>query len=264
VVFTVSSDFTGGDTDPGAQILVVSPSGDVRALATDAVRSIAVSPDGTQVASVETVETKSTWSVTLVVRRIGDGGVVRKVPLPYGSRGEWPYETLVWTSDGILASNQSGAVTADGATVLVRESVITDETPITGIYPVPSSTDLFVTFTNAGATCLSKWLPASAPVAILCGSFGVVTPLGNGRVLLQLAASDGQHALLADTRAGTVTVLLESPALQQLFLVDPVVDSATTVLVPDFATKTWWRWDVVANTLESAPLPAGAKVVLSW
>ena len=264
VVFTVSSGFTGGDTDSAAQILVVSPSGDVRALTTGAVRSIAVSPDGTQVASVETVETKSTWSVTLVVRRIADGGVVRTVALPYGSRGEWPYGALVWTSDGILASNQSGSVTAAGATVLVRQSVMTDEAPITGIFPVPSSTDLFVTFTKAGSTCLSPWVPAAAPVAILCGKLGDVTPLGNGRVLLQFSESDGLHALVADTTTRTVTVLPESPGLQQLYLVGLVADSATTVLVPDFANKMWWRWEVVTNTVEAAPLPEGAKAAISW
>jgi hypothetical protein len=86
VVFTVSNAYTGGDTDPYAQILVVSASGAVKSLVTGAVRSVAVNLDGTQVASVETVE-RPTWSVTLVVRRLADGGVVRTVALPYGQPG---------------------------------------------------------------------------------------------------------------------------------------------------------------------------------
>lgn len=35
-------------------------------------------------------------------------------------------------------------------------------------------------------------------------------------------------------------------------------------LVPDYAAKAWWRWDVVANTLEAAPLPSGATAAISW
>ena len=264
VVFTVSSDFTGGDTDPGAQILIVSSSGAVRALVTDDVRSVAVSPDGTQVASVETVETRTVWSVTLVVRRIADGGVVRKVSLPYGSRGEWPYDTLVWTSDGILASNQSGSTTVAGATVLVKGTVVTDLAPITGIYRVASSTDLFVTVSTPPETCLSDWLPAAAPVTILCGHLGDVTPLGKERVLVQVADSNQTQAVLADTTTGTVALLTVPPALQQVYLNGLVADTATSVLVPDSTTKSWWRWDVVANTVEAAPLPDGAKAAISW
>jgi len=79
---------------------------------------------------------------------------LRKVPLPYGSRGEWPYEALSWTTDGIVASNQSGSITVAGATVLVRDKTVTDEAPITGIYRVPLSTDGYVTSASGGSNLL--------------------------------------------------------------------------------------------------------------
>ncbi len=264
VVFTMSTDFTGGDTDPGAQILIVSSSGVVRALVTDDVRSVAVSPDGTQVASVETVETRSTWSVTLVVRRIADGGIVRKAALPYGQRGEWPYESLVWTADGILASNQFGSSSVAGATVLVNQNVVTDEAPITGVYPVPSSTELLVTRTKSGSTCLSSWVPAAAPIEILCGDLGVVTPLGNGRVLVVPFASDGSRAFVADTVSRTLTLLKLPVGVQEAFLVGAVAETATTVLVPVLQSGAWWRWDVLSNTAETAALPSGTTAAISW
>ena len=267
VVFTVSSDYTGGDSDTAARILVVSPSGVVRALVTDDVRSIAVSPDGAQVASVETVETRTVWSVTLVVRRIADGAVLRKVPLPYGSRGEWPYEALSWTTDGIVASNQSGSITVAGATVLVRDKTVTDEAPITGIYRVPLSTDGYVTSASGGSTCLSFSASSTTPATsegILCGRVGSITVLSSGLALVLFTDTDGSQAVVADPVSRMVTVLTLPPEVYNAALIGAVADGARTVLVPDYTTKTWWRWDVVSNTVETAPLPSGAKAAISW
>jgi hypothetical protein len=268
IVFTVSSDYTGGDTDPGARILVVSSSGAVRSLVTDDVRSIALSPDGTQIASVETVETRTVWSVTLIVRRIADGAVIRKVPLPYGSRGEWPYEALSWTTDGIVASNQSGSITVAGATVLVRDKTVTDEAPITGMYRVPLSIDGYVTSASGGSTCLSfsassTTTPATSE-SILCGRVGSITVLSSGLGLVLFTDTDGSQAVVADPVSRKVTVLTVPPEVYTAALVGAVAEGATTVLVPDYTTKTWWRWDVVANTVETAPLPSGAKAAISW
>jgi hypothetical protein len=268
VVFTVSTGYTGGDTDLGAQILVVSSSGTVVSFATGALRSVAVSPDGAQVAYVETVETSSTWSVTLVVRRIADGGVVRKVALPYGQRGEWPYSALAWTPVGIFASNQSGAVTAPGGTVLVRGDSVTEEAPITGIYRDPASADLYVTSSSAGSTCLGYAIKATTTPAtsatILCGHLGAVTPLENGRVLVLLADTDGKQAVLADTVAGTLTLLTMPPGLQLGYTVGFPAESGTSVLVLDVGNNVWWRWKVLTNAVETAPFPSGTNAVLSW
>jgi hypothetical protein len=268
IVFTVSTDFTGGDTDPGARILVVSSNGAVRSLVTDDVRSVAVSPDGTQVASVETVETRSTWTVTLVVRRISDGGVVRKVALPYGSRGEWPYEALSWTTDGIVASIHSGAMTVAGGTVLVRQNVVTDEAPVTGIYRVPLSTDGYVTSASGGSTCLgfsasSTTTPATSE-SILCGRVGSITVLASGLVLVLFTDTDGSQAVVADPVLRTVTLLTLPPEIQNAALVGAVAEGATTVLIPVPLSGAWWRWDVVSNTAETAPLPSGSNAAINW
>jgi len=267
VVFTISNAFTGGDTDPSAQILVVSASGAVKSLVTGAVRSVAVSMAGTEVASVETVE-RPTWSVTLVVRRLADGGVVRKVALPYGQAGEWPYGALAYTPEGIVASNQSGAITVAGGTVLVRQSVVTDEAPVTGIYWVPSSMDRYVTSASGGSTCLGfsvKSTTTSATSAsIVCGHLGGITLLENGLVLVTLTDADGSQALVADTVVGTVTLLTVPPVVQKAALIGAVAETATKVLVPDYGSGVWWRWDVVSNTVETAPLPSGTNAAISW
>ena len=267
VVFTVSNAYTGGDTDPYAQILVVSASGAVKSLVTGAVRSVAVNLDGTQVASVETVE-RPTWSVTLVVRRLADGGVVRTVALPYGQPGEWPYDALAYTPEGVVASNQSGAITVAGGTVLVRQDVVTDEAPVTGIYWVPSSMDRYVTSVSGGSTCLGfsvKSTTTSATSAtIVCGHLGGITLLENGLALVQLSDSAGTQAVLADTVAGTLTLLTVPPVLQKAYLNGLVAERATTVLVPDHGAGVWWRWDVVSNTVETAPLPNGTTAAISW
>ena len=52
-----------------------------------------------------------------------------------------------------------------------------------------------------------------------------------------------------------------------LCLVPPDPASAatvTTVLAPDSETLGWLRGDLVRNTVEQAPLPAGASSVISW
>jgi len=267
VVFTISAAYTGGDTDPGAQILVVSSSGAVKSLVTGAVRSVAVSVDGTQVASVETVE-RPAWSVTLVVRRLADGGAVRKVALPYGQPGEWPYDALAWTPEGIVASNQSGAVSAAGATVLVHGDAVSDAAPVTGIYGAPKSMDLYATSASAGTACLGYSIKATTTPAtsatILCGHLGVITPLENGRVLVELSESDGTQAILADTVAGTLTLLTFPVELQKAFVLGAVAESAASLLVPDYGTGVWWRWNIVSNSVEVAPLPSGVNAVFSW
>lgn len=262
IIYTVSAAFTGGDTDAEAQILAVSSAGGVRSLVTGAVRSVAVSPDGNQVASVETTERP--WTVRLVVRQISDGAEVRRVTLPYGQPGEWPYSALLWTSAGILASNQSGAVSVPGASVLVKQDAVTDLPPVTGIFQKPGDTETFATVVDAGRECIGAIaIPSSDPLVLTCGAFGAVTPLGKGRLLISLFASDGKDAFLLDVDQATVTRLTLPDEVANAFLaVYPETDA--TVLVTNLTSNGWLRWNVVTNTVERAALPAGASSVITW
>jgi hypothetical protein len=263
IVYTVSATFTGGDTDAGAQILAVSSTGEVRSLVTGAVRSVAVSPDGNQIASVETTE--KPWTVRLVVRQISDGAEVRRVTLPYGQPGEWPYSALLWTSAGILASNQSGAVSAPGASVLVRRDAVTDLAPVTGIYQKSGDTELFATVVDAGRECIGGIaIPSSDPLVLSCGAFGAVTPLGKGRLLISMFASDGKDAFLVDLDQATVTRLVLPDEVGNSFLATVYPETDATVLVTNLTSNRWLRWNVVTNTVEQAPLPVGASSVITW
>jgi len=83
-------------------------------------------------------------------------------------------------------------------------------------------------------------------------------------VLVTLTDADGSQALVADTVAGTVTLLTVPPVVQKAALIGAVAETATKVLVPDYRSGVWWRWDVVSNTVETAPLPSGTNAAISW
>jgi hypothetical protein len=88
--------------------------------------------------------------------------------------------------------------------------------------------------------------------------------LSSGLVLVLFTDTDGSQAAVADPVSRTVTVLTVPAEVYTAALVGAVAEGATTVLVPDYTTKTWWRWDVVNNTVETAPLPSGAIAAISW
>lgn len=269
MVFTMSDSFTGGDTDADAKILIVSPEGGIRTLSTDVLRSVTVNPDGTEVASVETFlaeerQEGTTMSVQLVIRRIADGKVVRRVDLPRALRGSWPYGTLVWTDDGILVSDGYLPEAKTASTLLIRGSIVTEEAATVAVVEAPPSRDLFAWFSNAGSMCLTSWTAGATPKAILCGDLSeFVTHLGEGRVLLNFADWDSTRSLVVDTRAHTVTVLQRPTALEHSYLAEAVMESATSVLAQD-EKQTWWRWDIETNTAENAPLPTGVLNALRW
>src|SRR5664280_42198 len=135
---------------------------------------------------------------------------------PEGRRGEQPV----------------GAITVAGGTVLVRQSVVTDEAPVTGIYWVPSNMDRYVTSVSGGSTCLGfsvKSTTTSATSAtIVCGHLGGITVLEHGLVLVTLTDADGSQALVADTVAGTVTLLTVPPVVQKAALIGAVAETATS------------------------------------
>lgn len=264
ILLTVSDTFTGGDSDPGAQILAISSTGSVRSLVTGDVRSLAVSPDGTQVASVET--TDRPWTVRLLVRSISNASVVRTVSIPFGQSGQWPYKVLLWTSIGILASNQSRGITQPRASIVVQQDTVTDLASVTGFFQLPGQTNnTFATFAQAGLTCVGSLpAPVSDTPVMSCGPFGNVTPLGKGLLLVTLVDSDGKQAVLIDVAKSTLTRLTLPDPVAKTYLNEAFAETATTVLVPDFETKVWLRWDVVQNSVEQAPLPAGASSVITW
>ena len=269
VISTISSSFTGGDTDAGAQILTVSNTGVVRTLTTGAIRSMAVSPDGTQVADVETTE-RPLWTVQLVTRRLSDGALVGTVGLSYGSPGSWPYPSLLWTPDGIVASNPFLTTPAPGATVLVHGATITDLAPVLGVFAVPGGADVVEVVQHADRACVRQVASVASPLAAplaWCGSIETVVPLGDGLILVAPKVTGGaapQDVWVVDTRASTVTELPVDPALQATNLRTVVALTGTSVLVDDLATGDWLRWDVVKNNVEVAPLPSGAKAAISW
>lgn len=263
IIFTISADFTGGDTDPGAQILFVTGGGGLRTLVTGAVRSVAVSPDGTQVASVET--TDQPWAVRLLVRQIANAGLVRTVVLPTLERGSWPYRSLAWNSAGIVATNQTTNLAAAGLSVLVQSQTVTDLQPVTGVFPLPGTDELYATSSQgSGRVCVGGiTLPATDPPTYACGPFGIVTPLSSGRLLVTLLDGAGTEAAAISAKDRTVTLLRLPALLAQGYLMEVVPETATTVLVKA-TSGTWWRWDVERNTAEPAPLPAGVDSVFSW
>ena len=269
VISTVSDSFTGGDTDAGAQILAVSRSGQIRPLFTGAIRSIAVSPDGMQVADVETTE-RPQWSVRMVARQISDGRVIRTVGLPYGQPGSWPYPSLVWTSDGIVASNPSSATSVAGATVLVQGTSITDLAPVIGVFAVPGSSAVIEVVADTDRTCVRRVASvASLPVGswFWCGPVDSVIPLGGGLTLIKATVAGGaapQEVWVVDENAATVTKVPVAPSLQATNLRTMVALTGTSVLVDDVVPGDWLRWDVVKNSLEVAPLPSGTNAVITW
>lgn len=269
VIATISDGFTGGDTDSGAQILTVSRAGAVRSLATGAIRSVAVSPDGAQVADIETTE-RPLWAVQLVTRRLSDGALIRAVGLSYGSPGSWPFPSLVWTPDGIVASNPSVAPSVPSATVLVQGAKITDLAPITNAYGIPGSSDVMLVVTGKDGYCIHRVAVVSPTItdpAVLCGPMRRVLALTDDVAVVAADSPVGvapDQAVIVSRTAGTLTRLPLAAELQQTDLNLMVADSATTVLVFDSDRQRWLRWDVVRNTVETAPLPSGTNAAVSW
>jgi hypothetical protein len=265
VVQTVSASFTGGDADPGSKILLVSFTGKVTTMATGAIRSVAVSPVGDQVAHVETSE-RPTWSVSLVVQRAGTTTVLRRVPLTYGGPGSWPYRLLAWTGDGIVASN-AATPTANG-TVRVQESTVTDISPVTAVWTAPDDTSFTVASSGVGdQTCVyASSLPAFGGTPVACGPMSVVGALAEGGVLASMDDVSGAtpRAVVIDTRAKTLTVVTVPAAIAAVGMGTVFPDGPGRVLVQDAQAKLWLRWNLVANTVETAALPDGTNSAISW
>ena len=268
VFMTLGSTPDGASSDPVYQVIAVSREGATRSLATGAVRSMAVSPDGTQLADVQIMQ--SPLSVHLVVRQISDGKLLRTVALPAQQPSTGAYPSLVWTSDGIVASDPYYGPSAPGAALLIQGQSVKDLAPITHVLAIPGSSDVMATTWEAGRTCVRREATlGSVPTGptLWCGEVNSVMPLGNGLTLITEKAVGGvtpTEAFVVNERTQTVAGLTLAADLRANVLQQVVADAGSTVLVPDLAFVRWIRWDVVTNTVELAAYPDGTTGVITW